>query len=871
MPAGRGDKILPDYRVECTQNSIEYSIRIVRSQRSNMESTDSHNTTGTVSQQGEVLAERSETTETVTEISNTSAENMVTAMAPTASVDATQTTRITPDLFTRLEALFAVHTQYLDSKLSKQAASLDTKLSEQAKQVTNLEQSLNQQLSLHAKHLENQTMHIKRLTETAQILDNRITEQTHSLEKKLNEKTQELSTQFTVFEKQSKELYDNLTQRCNSIEKRQVDMLQAMATKQNLDEKFNTVETKISETVTQEVDTKVNKLYTDLNAQVKTAEEAVVNHVLNTVEAQLSDFSTDITLVKETVKTIPNTIDSLVRDVKNLKLENQALKATVGHIADTTDSQRHDDETQSHQSSESVRHIHDAEIENIVETVSNRLTAQNNVTVKTLQEEISQLKSMLPDDSSRKSTHFNNNTPDADSSFNRSCSNDRPQGETSASGQNENLHNRMTHNFQSVPHNSTGTPVPRIVYNNIDSSRSLSGDRSVATLLMEENLIKYHQFQTFKPEDKGSNPVVFIKGFRGVMPESWSERRKIRFVAGFLQGEGALWATDAIDYCETLQDFENAFLNKYWSAGVQERLRNEIYNPQPYNEKSGNLRRYFEKYLKKSKFLDMPLPPTEVLRIIKSKLPYHIRRALHPIQDRVVEDFLTSVDGLDLINEDERAFHNTYNSNISRGNNNKRNHHSNAGQVAFVNTGGNQSGHGVAMPFDRRQSSYAPPSQPQQQSAVAGGGDANNFHQHNNNNGTFRRKKNHRFNPGYQNQQNHSQNRYGNSHRFNHNNNNHQQSHSYYHRNDRHNDTNHEFHTNVCYQNPPPQNQINTGWMPPQNTNNGGSVQNAIPVSNISYNCPSCSHWGQANTQGLTLTDVTHEQASQTTTQNPSN
>lgn len=183
---------------------------------------------------------------------------------------------------------------------------------------------------------------------------------------------------------------------------------------------------------------------------------------------------------------------------------------------------------------------------------------------------------------------------------------------------------------------------------------------------LDESMIKHHKFQIFINEKRTVHPVIFLQSFRGLLPETWSEKRKIRFVVGYIQGEAGIWANEALQLYDTYGEFERAFLSTFWSPVVQERFRNEVYNPQPFDGRNGSLRRYFEKYLNKAKFFDDPLPHREVLRVLINKLPTRLRLQLANVQTYDLQSFLSMLDTLDLIFEDDRARH--YNNGYGNGN-----------------------------------------------------------------------------------------------------------------------------------------------------------------------------------------------------------
>lgn len=187
--------------------------------------------------------------------------------------------------------------------------------------------------------------------------------------------------------------------------------------------------------------------------------------------------------------------------------------------------------------------------------------------------------------------------------------------------------------------------------------------------LFEESMIRYKQFQIFTNDLKRVHPVVFIRSFRSVFPSNWTERQKINFVIGYIQGDPGMWATDIADRCSDYFQFEQAFLSRFWSPTVQERFRRQIACPEPFDPKKGNLRKYFEKYIAKARYLTKPIEETEILKSVSAKLPTSIREKLATARDTDLDSFFMAVDNLDTIHEDVRAKQRNSNNN-SNGNNN---------------------------------------------------------------------------------------------------------------------------------------------------------------------------------------------------------
>lgn len=208
-----------------------------------------------------------------------------------------------------------------------------------------------------------------------------------------------------------------------------------------------------------------------------------------------------------------------------------------------------------------------------------------------------------------------------------------------------------TNEKQSGPYLTTNT-VRMDRFN--DSSVVSCGGQECARHV-DESFLRLRQFQYFTADKNSVHPVVFIKSFENVFPCTWTEREKIQYICGYIQGHASLWALDVIQSCATVADFERKFLDKHWSATVQERLRREVFSPEPFDYKRGTLRKYFEKYVDKTRYWTDPLSHRDLIRILKAQLPEDIQVKLINISEVDLEQFLVTLDAIDLIYERKRT------------------------------------------------------------------------------------------------------------------------------------------------------------------------------------------------------------------------
>lgn len=286
-------------------------------------------------------------------------------------------------------------------------------------------------------------------------------------------------------------------------------------------------------------------------------------------------------------------------------------------------------------------------------------------------------------------------------------SNDDQQENSKPEETTPNMHRKLYGNTS----NFSGTNTHTNEYNNKIYNQPY-GNGPVATfpgavttmpsVWIEESIVKHSQFQTFNADKKTTHPVIFIKSFRNTLPSMWTERQRIQFIISHLQGEASMWANEIIDKCISVEQFEKMFLAKYWSQAVQERLRMEVYSPERYNPKQGSLRRYFEKYINKTRYWDEPISNRDLIRILKLRLPGYIKDKLINVPESNMENYLSVIDAIDIAQEQERIdreLGNSYRSPKKNENRNgygnspngsKRNHDNHGGNGQQQNRNGQQ-------------------------------------------------------------------------------------------------------------------------------------------------------------------------------------
>lgn len=619
---------------------------------------------------------------------------------------------------------------------------------------------------------------------------------------------------------QQQSMLGTINQKFDDLESKQQEIVQNMVTREEIEARFTKLETvqqqistHVTNEITKQLQTRVVHEQKQIDKRFNALGHQLSVQLTQEVHQKLGSVTSEVESIKQTVKDLPVHIDDLTHDISNLRTEQETLKNSVTRITYQAENIVKDQQVKLNdflQSTEAqINEKLETELGQVVQGVAEKVYERHGVSVRSIQQELSNVKAMIETGMTQmpQPTH----TPNSD----------LPSEWTPSPG-----HKNTPENLTSTSRSQTQQSTPLHSQHHVEIGLpapircSKSHESVVANLMLEDSLIKHHQFQVFIPENRTVHPVIFIKSFREVLPKSWSERQRIRFAAGYIQGEGALWALETSSYCNTFHEFESAFLSKFWSAGMQERLRNEVYNPRPFNVRKGNLRRYFEKYLNKTRFFDDPISHREVLRILKGKLPSHIRRELFNVPDYNLDEFLSTVDALDLIYEDDRGGP-SYNDNI----NGQRNG-GNANQLIPVRPPSNNQNFTAnsRQGFVDRAPQQSPPAVYQ----GGGGGNYNrNTQNYNYNNG---RGQDNRFHPGYQ---NHNRNTWRGQNR------------------------------NASYSN---DNNGNNSWRngsgPPNNNNNGRN----FPVAQITRDTQNTRQSGQ-NNSGIVITEVVEGSSQSMSTQ----
>lgn len=575
----------------------------------------------------------------------------------------------------------------------------------------------------------------------------------NNLQMSMSQQQAAMNTQIFAVNDQISALTEQTKQHLDRLEQQQT---KTQAEIEKLESAQQQLHTRISQEVTEQLNRQMNRVEEIINSRFTTVQQKVVDEIMGTVEARMQDC-------QETIRTIPTTIDQLSQNLSELKIRQETIETTVERI--TTHAENIVKENQErvqqflNNTEAELNDRIDSELSSVIKNVAEKVYEEHGTTVKALQEDLTAVKSMLASQTKTTPTfppvinvpqtpvpvqNVANNIrfPDSQASMNSNMTPERQQND-----------------YQLTTACELGRSgremLPQI--HTTERSQNRSGPDE-----LEDSMVKHHQFQVFINEKRTVHPVIFIQSFRGLLPENWSEKRKIRFVVGYIQGEAGIWANEAWQTCDTYAEFERAFLSTYWSPVVQERFRNEVYNPQPFDDRNGSLRRYFEKYLNKAKFFDDPLPYKEVLRVLINKLPTYLRLQLANVPTQNLEKFLAMLDTLDLIFDDDR------------------------GQRNFkINNNGYGNGNQYIQPFNNQLLSVGPPPpiknqnrvQPQQMLLPHPFGKTNgrprppqqlttydngNSVVHNVPNGGqyYRRRSDNRYNPGYFHNNNYNNNSY---------------------------------------------------------------------------------------------------------------
>lgn len=449
-----------------------------------------------------------------------------------------------------------------------------------------------------------------------------IMQKLESMQKAQNEANTEMTRQISGFQKAQNEAKNELTQQISQLSSR-VDEL-----------------------------AKVRRQVELIPSIVKHQSEVQVK--VNEIIQRQQTMSNEVSELKETQDKFPDQISKLDESINNIRDRQESVELQIAEFASKLEDVSLGKEERSRQQEnvapfvkEDLHKLIDDRIKFTIDTLSEELS--DNPFKRGMDEVREPLENTRREiDSVRGAVNFTN----------REFSLSR-----------HNLPSR-TNQFGNEHHNRD------TISSRCEVSEPVTVKRTYSSTNMEEKMLKHRQFQIFNPDKRTVNPVVFMRSFRNALPKAWTDEQKISFVIGFIHGEGGMWANDVMYSCRTFEDFEQAFLAKYWSRGVQERLRQEVMYPEPFSFSRGTLRRYFEKYLNKCRYWDEPLPQKDVLNILKARLPKDVRKQLLHVPYDNIDDFFTVLDELDLINEDHEPlgnrWHNDYSNNYCNNHNNDR-------------------------------------------------------------------------------------------------------------------------------------------------------------------------------------------------------
>lgn len=160
-------------------------------------------------------------------------------------------------------------------------------------------------------------------------------------------------------------------------------------------------------------------------------------------------------------------------------------------------------------------------------------------------------------------------------------------------------------------------------------------------------------FKEFDPH-KSFHPVDFIKQFKIAFARIYNEAEKIDiFCVRHMTGGARTWGNRVLDQYTTFTDSENAFLNKYWSREKQQSIKETILSMSSYDQSSGSMRDFLQKYWERNGYLDRPVSEDYLITLLIKHLLRRIRRQLAMKTYDNFDELLRVVDRLEEIDNEE--------------------------------------------------------------------------------------------------------------------------------------------------------------------------------------------------------------------------
>lgn len=136
------------------------------------------------------------------------------------------------------------------------------------------------------------------------------------------------------------------------------------------------------------------------------------------------------------------------------------------------------------------------------------------------------------------------------------------------------------------------------------------------------------------------HPIDFIQNCKDSFVNVMTDSTKIKFVKRLLEGEALTWANENCTSWETFEEFEQNFLNKFWSKSEQARIKSDFLNGSCYRERYGGLVKFCRDELKKLAHLRSSFDTTTIIDTLTRRLPERLHRELVNAPVHSVDDFL---------------------------------------------------------------------------------------------------------------------------------------------------------------------------------------------------------------------------------------
>lgn len=139
------------------------------------------------------------------------------------------------------------------------------------------------------------------------------------------------------------------------------------------------------------------------------------------------------------------------------------------------------------------------------------------------------------------------------------------------------------------------------------------------SFVMENNLMKDVTIKAYNGSSRsGVHPIEFLNSVKEKLVRSNIQNGadQVFYASQFLEGRAASLYTVEKDSITNFDEFERFIIDSFWSTGIQNRVRDEIFARRQYNSNNGEMLDHFINWVKKAKYLTPPIEEAYLVNTI---------------------------------------------------------------------------------------------------------------------------------------------------------------------------------------------------------------------------------------------------------------